>query len=772
MRWGLHVSGRPSYGAALGHRVMRRLLIVLFVTGGIAALVAVPRSSLAQSTTASSTSPAVSVTYSGTVTDSFVVDLGGGYTDRGSMSLQFSESGDFAGDPMTASGPVQLQASGSISESDDYPGASADQNCSGTLYAPQTSIPLSGIVGALVSSPSTGGTGMVSIEAVLPVSQQDGVSSTGSGDCSSSSSYVYSYDQPTSAYEAALCPACDSPVTFPVTQSSFTASYPVNQSGLDPTDSSVTHSLVVSDQLSATYSACPAIGDGSGTTIAAGQACCLPSGAAADRPVSERARSRSVSPASSRGRDLAEPAAADPSATVASSGPRVFAYETIYSGTFTYKSTLSSCDSGSASFTNNYDWTIIRIDKFTDEGHRRFTERLTVSETASGGSTKTGSGKFTWLEPGPRHAPPLPSAKTECTVVSQPEQVFSRIRQGRLVPVPAKLAETPYVYWNVPATTDPSGNRYFDGWPGRNAGDGGEAPGVDEHCVDSWSDGTTRRYTPPDGTSLVGNYDKTTALQWKNGEFPKCGFVGSGYLQVEPGSFGFDALWSGNTLAHPFVARTNVGYVDGAPTYNWFFKSKDSISGLLGGGVGGGTSAVPIQCSYSYSYDTRLHFQALICPVHAIESDVPVAEQEVAEKKVRGCLRGVPDAVIREILNGLDPSFGFGDGDSVLFPGMPEDGDVDFGIDGSGALGAADAARAGPLAAHTSSQVIMYTGSAELKTATPQAINLHLTKAGAQVLAHDQGKPFTARYVVSFTPTGGKPVTLARSFTLTPSSVH
>jgi len=188
----------------------------------------------------------VTVSYAGTATVSSTEQLGLGYVDQSDANLTFSESETFGGSPLRPVTPVQFAASGMISESNTAPSATATENCSGSLYAASGSFPYNGVLDAFPA----GTPGDVAITAVLPQGQPE-VLSTGSGDCASANSYVFGFASDVPALEAALCPACQTPILLPLDKGFLSESFPVNQT---VTEGVTTTTMTITDMLTATAS--------------------------------------------------------------------------------------------------------------------------------------------------------------------------------------------------------------------------------------------------------------------------------------------------------------------------------------------------------------------------------------------------------------------------------------------------------------------------------------------------------------------------------------
>jgi hypothetical protein len=509
----------------------------------------VPPAAAAQNGCCFTAPVAITVTWSGSVKESLVETTveGKTYVDDLETSYSFRESQGFDLEG-TAVTPAQSQANGTETETDNYPGSTAE-NCTGTLSAtpivqdPESDFYQSGLVDG------EGGSSVVTIGAFTPTGAGDLIA-TGSGDCANPWSGSCCTDS--AAYQVALDPGegSSAPVTFPISQANYSQPFTDSESGPDPEIEDATFSLKLGGTLTATYTPC------TGPTSA---------GSSPDLSFDDSATS--PAPAS---RMAASPALAHATASGRIGGE--YDFTTKYSGGFSYSSYVCTDTGATDQVSTTYEFSKVQIDSYTLHAHHRFTEQLVVTASASGGTheTKTDGGKQTYAN--------------TCTITSV-NRPYTASRQGTQI-IDSEYGNDNidyFVSWQVPWLTDSMGTYVFDGVP---AG----APGVGETCTQTPPTAGLGNYTVPDGTSLVPNYDKTIALQWQAHALPACG---GDYLTPTDTFFG---LWNG----HEDLKRVNpsVGY---QIRFQKMFPFDKTISGTL-------TGEPASKCSYSVSYNTDLDF--------------------------------------------------------------------------------------------------------------------------------------------------------------------
>jgi hypothetical protein len=199
---------------------------------------------------ASCPSGSISVTYSGTATASYVYNETSPVdNDQQQTSFSWSETGKFTQDGSLVAPETLSIQSGTVSETDpDNPSV----DCTGTLEAKQATFSSGGPINnvGLVGNE-------IRLQAEIPINFADMVA-TGSGDCAQVPPGPLNYLVPPNGdADAAWAAASLVDLAFPSSQSSYTASFPVQESGTIPIgtcgcEGNATWSLQVSDQVSVT----------------------------------------------------------------------------------------------------------------------------------------------------------------------------------------------------------------------------------------------------------------------------------------------------------------------------------------------------------------------------------------------------------------------------------------------------------------------------------------------------------------------------------------
>lgn len=404
----------------------------------------------------------------------------------------------------------------------------------------------------------------------------------------------------------------------------------------------------------------------------------------------------------------------------------LYIYLTEYSGQFSYASLTCTQTGATDQVVTSYNFLLAQMDVYIDHGEHRFTERVAVRATATGQTveTRTDDGITTYRQ--------------TCTD-TQRGGIYRASRNGKYYDEQPGASDADFgVAWQLPWETDSRARYYFDGVPGG-------APGVSMDCVQT-GDGVTYKFTAPDGTSLVPNYDKTTALQWQKHELPACG---GDYLTPNDEFF---LLWDGATN----VPTAHVGALleFQKPFYKNFSFAK-SIAGTL-------ADSPQSRCSYSVDYKTHLYFAPTDISVPATTRHInPDDPLPLSDNKFSNVLRQTWGDLLGP-LNDEPLQFRGQDADA-LFPGMNETGlatlDVSAQIAPSGHIVHA------PLVRAASAGTSLYTTSFHSPAETPVPVTLKRTAAGARFLAAHPGS-FPARFVATFKPVaGGKKITVSGKFT-------
>ena len=194
-------------------------------------------------------SPSITVTYSGTVTASYVYnETRPTDNDQQQTTFDWSETGSFAADgSLLTPGTLEIQ-NGTVSETDPD---NSSVDCTGTLEPKQTTFASGGPIQAGAAGAD------IRVQAQIPM-QYAFMVATGSGDCAEvPPEPLNALVPPDGGSDPAWSAAELGDVSFPASESPFTDSFPVAESGTLPIgtngdEGSSNWSLPVSDKLSVT----------------------------------------------------------------------------------------------------------------------------------------------------------------------------------------------------------------------------------------------------------------------------------------------------------------------------------------------------------------------------------------------------------------------------------------------------------------------------------------------------------------------------------------
>lgn len=488
-------------------------------------------------------------------------------------------------------------------------------------------------------------------------------------------------------------------------------------------------------------------------------------------------------------------AAATSSAVAAShsSGQESYAWETLYTGSYSFTGDMmftNTDPTGTEELSDHaaYSFAIDVIDTFTKMSNHKFSETARVVDQSIGATQIRD-------KVGIETEAPTTSTSIDCTVVS----TCSTLRRSRTgifgAPSPGKPAAL--VSWAVPAIADATGQYFFDGSafdPQRSAV-ANDAPGVTQHCVDHTID---KRYTVQDGATLLDastytttgvqsgdypwfHYDKNAAEGWKSHAFPSCGGK-----ELTP-TTQFDDLWQADALV-PL----------GELPYEKDFTFTGSVKGAISDPKRVDYNATKGQCSDTVAYATHVSFAQLTCgspstgdavPAPAPHSSTPLPDgatpSETGESYTfkgvsfvetgtrRACSKA--GALMLEdglsIMNGKSDQLAQGQDVQILFPGGPEGGSqatsdqaIDLGV--TGQVVSSHAHLAGAPRATPGSTLTLYEGSTKLTPGRAEVVTLHVTPAGKQLLDRRHG-PVVVTGIATLTPGfGGSQQSAKGTFTL------